>query len=51
MDDIDQAVSCFDDRAAKKFQKVLMGNGADNSEFDPNYVPQGKHTAFWWRFL
>jgi phytoene dehydrogenase-like protein len=50
MDDIDQVASCFDDCAAKKFPKVLMGNGACNSEFDPSYAPQGKHTAFWWPF-
>ena len=50
MDDIDQVASCFDDCAAKKFPKVLMGNGACNSEFDPSYAPQGWHTAFWWPF-
>jgi phytoene dehydrogenase-like protein len=50
MDDIDQVASCFDDCAAKKFPKVLMGNGACNSVFDPTYAPPGKHTAFWWPF-
>ena len=31
MDHIDEVASCFDDCAAKKFPKVLMGNGACNS--------------------
>jgi phytoene dehydrogenase-like protein len=50
MDHIDEVASCFDDCAAKKFPKVLMGNGACNSAFDPTYAPAGKHTAFWWPF-
>ena len=50
MDHIEQVESCFSDCANKKFPKVLMGNGACNSEFDPSYAPQGKHTAFWWPF-
>src|SRR6185295_13470436 len=37
MDDIEQVASCFDDCAAEKFPKVLMGNGACNSMFDPTY--------------
>ena len=31
MDDIDEVASCFEDCTAKKFPKVLMGNGACNS--------------------
>lgn len=50
MDDIGQVESCFADCANKKFPDVLMGNGACNSEFDPSYAPQGRHTAFWWPF-
>lgn len=50
MDDIDEVASCFDDCAAKKFPKVLMGNGACNSAFDPTYAPAGRHSAFWWPF-
>jgi len=50
MDNIDEVASCFDDCAAKKFPKVLMGNGACNSQFDPTYAPPGKHSAFWWPF-
>jgi phytoene dehydrogenase-like protein len=50
MDDIEQVANCFDDCANKKFPRVLMGNGACNSEFDPSYAPQGRHTAFWWPF-
>jgi phytoene dehydrogenase-like protein len=50
MDDIDQVASCFDDCAGKKFPKVLMGNGACNSLFDPTYAPPGQHAAFWWPF-
>ncbi len=50
MDHIDEVASCFEDCAAKKFPKVLMGNGACNSAFDPTYAPAGKHTAFWWPF-
>lgn len=50
MDHIDEVASCFDDCAAQKFPKVLMGNGACNSAFDPSYAPQDRHTAFWWPF-
>ena len=50
MDHIDDVASCFDDCAAKKFPRVLMGNGACNSMFDPSYAPGGKHVAFWWPF-
>jgi phytoene dehydrogenase-like protein len=50
MDHIDEVASCFEDCAAKKFPKVLMGNGACNSRFDPTYAPPGQHTAFWWPF-
>jgi phytoene dehydrogenase-like protein len=50
MDHIDEVASCFKDCAAKKFPKVLMGNGACNSAFDPTYAPPGRHTAFWWPF-
>jgi len=50
MDNIDEVASCFDDCAAKKFPKVLMGNGACNSAFDPTYAPPGQHAAFWWPF-
>ena len=50
MDHIDDVASCFDDCAAKKFPKVLLGNGACNSQFDPSYAPDGAHTAFWWPF-
>ena len=50
MDHIDEVASCFDDCAAKKFPKVLMGNGACNSQFDPTYAPPGEHAAFWWPF-
>jgi phytoene dehydrogenase-like protein len=50
MDDIDQVVSCFEDCAATKFPRVLMGNGACNSQFDPTYAPGGSHSAFWWPF-
>ena len=50
MDHIDEVASCFDDCAAKKFPKVLMGNGACNSAFDPTYAPPGEHVAFWWPF-
>jgi phytoene dehydrogenase-like protein len=50
MDDIGQVESCFADCANRKFPDVLMGNGACNSEFDPSYAPQGRHTAFWWPF-
>ena len=47
---IDQVASCFADCADKKFPRVLMGNGACNSAFDPSYAPQDRHTAFWWPF-
>ena len=50
MDHIDDVASCFDDCAAKKFPRVLMGNGACNSQFDPTYAPPGQHAAFWWPF-
>ena len=50
MDTIDEVASCFEECAAKKFPKVLMGNGACNSAFDPTYVPPGQHSAFWWPF-
>jgi phytoene dehydrogenase-like protein len=50
MDHIDDVASCFEDCAAKKFPKVLMGNGACNSQFDPSYAPAGRHAAFWWPF-
>ena len=50
MENIDEVESCFKDCAEKRFPKVLMGNGATNSAFDPSYAPQGKHTAFWWPF-
>ncbi len=50
MDHIDEVASCFEDCAAKKFPKVLMGNGACNSVFDPSYAPAGRHVAFWWPF-
>ena len=50
MDDIEDVASCFDDCAAKKFPRVLMGNGACNSLFDPTYAPPGRHSAFWWPF-
>jgi phytoene dehydrogenase-like protein len=50
MENIGEVASCFDDCAAKKFPKVLMGNGACNSAFDPTYAPPGRHSAFWWPF-
>jgi phytoene dehydrogenase-like protein len=50
MENIDEVASCFDDCAAKRFPKVLMGNGACNSAFDPTYAPPGRHSAFWWPF-
>lgn len=50
MDHIDEVASCFEDCAARKFPKVLMGNGACNSQFDPTYAPPGQHSAFWWPF-
>ncbi len=50
MENIDEVASCFDDCKAQKFPKVLMGNGACNSAFDPTYAPSGSHTAFWWPF-
>jgi phytoene dehydrogenase-like protein len=50
MDTIDEVASCFEECAAKKFPKVLMGNGACNSAFDPTYAPPGQHSAFWWPF-
>jgi phytoene dehydrogenase-like protein len=50
MDDIASVESCFADCAAKKFPRVLLGNGACNSQFDPSYAPPDRHTAFWWPF-
>ncbi|HEX3440743.1 MAG TPA: NAD(P)/FAD-dependent oxidoreductase [Pseudolabrys sp.] len=50
MDTIDEVASCFEDCAAKKFPRVLLGNGACNSQFDPTYAPPGRHVAFWWPF-
>jgi phytoene dehydrogenase-like protein len=50
MDTIEDVARCFDDCKAKKFPKVLMGNGACNSQFDPSYAPSGAHSAFWWPF-
>ena len=50
MDHIDDVASCFEDCAAHKFPRVLMGNGACNSQFDPTYAPPGEHVAFWWPF-
>ncbi len=42
MDHIEDVASCFDDCAAKKFPRILMGNGACNSQFDPSYAPAGQ---------
>jgi phytoene dehydrogenase-like protein len=50
MNDIDDVASTFADCAAKKFPRVLHGNGACNSQFDPSYAPPGRHVAFWWPF-
>jgi phytoene dehydrogenase-like protein len=50
MDDIGQVASCFEDCAAEKFPRVLMGNGACNTLFDPTYAPDDMHSAFWWPF-
>lgn len=50
MDHIDDVASCFEDCANKKFPRVLMGNGACNSMFDPAYAPADRHVAFWWPF-
>jgi phytoene dehydrogenase-like protein len=50
MDDIADVQSCFDECAAEKFPRVLMGNGACNSAFDPTYAPADGHSAFWWPF-
>jgi phytoene dehydrogenase-like protein len=50
MDTIDEVARCFDDCAAKKFPRVLLGNGACNSQFDPTYAPPDRHVAFWWPF-
>jgi len=50
MDHIEDVASCFDDCAAKKFPRILMGNGACNTQFDPSYAPAGRHSAFWWPF-
>ena len=50
MNNIDDVASTFADCAAKKFPRVLHGNGACNSQFDPTYAPDGGHVAFWWPF-
>lgn len=50
MDSIDDVAATFADCAAKKFPRVLHGNGACNSQFDPTYAPAGEHVAFWWPF-
>ena len=50
MNNIEDVASTFADCKAKKFPKVLHGNGACNSQFDPNYAPAGRHVAFWWPF-
>ncbi len=50
MDHIDDVASCFEECAANKFPRVLMGNGACNTQFDPTYAPPGEHLAFWWPF-
>jgi phytoene dehydrogenase-like protein len=50
MDHIDDVASCFEECAASKFPRVLMGNGACNTMFDPTYAPPGEHSAFWWPF-
>ena len=50
MENIDDVASTFADCAAHKFPRVLHGNGACNSQFDPTYAPAGQHTAFWWPF-
>lgn len=50
MDHIEDVASCFADCEAKKFPRILMGNGACNSQFDPTYAPPDRHSAFWWPF-
>ena len=50
MNNIEDVASTFADCAARKFPRVLHGNGACNSLFDPSYAPAGKHVAFWWPF-
>jgi len=50
MNNIDDVAATFADCAAKKFPRVLHGNGACNSQFDPTYAPAGRHVAFWWPF-
>lgn len=50
MDTIAEVEECFADCAENRFPRVLMGNGACNSQFDPTYAPDGAHTAFWWPF-
>ena len=50
MNTIDDVASTFADCAAKRFPRVLHGNGACNSQFDPTYAPAGRHVAFWWPF-
>lgn len=50
MDHIEDVESCFNDCAARKLPRVLMGNGACNSLFDSTYAPPDKHAAFWWPF-
>ena len=50
MNNIEDVASTFADCAANKFPRVLHGNGACNSQFDPSYAPSGRHVAFWWPF-
>jgi len=50
MDHIDDVASCFEDCEARKFPRILMGNGACNTQFDPTYAPPDRHSAFWWPF-
>jgi len=50
MDHIEDVASCFDDCAASRFPRVLMGNGACNTQFDRTYAPPDRHSAFWWPF-
>ena len=50
MENIEDVASTFADCGAHRFPRVLHGNGACNSQFDPTYAPAGQHTAFWWPF-
>jgi phytoene dehydrogenase-like protein len=50
MDHIEDVDSCFKECEARKFPRVLMGNGACNTLFDPTYAPPDRHSAFWWPF-